>query len=76
MCLLNNTVKPRHFPVSACLEIFKMIFPGFDHPLPLIMTLLGYQLFSLGQRRSVKPYFSCNLRNLFMDYKYVILYIS
>lgn len=52
-----------------------MIFPGFAHPLPLIMTLLGYQLFSLGQRRSVKPYFSCNLRNLFMDYKYVILYI-
>lgn len=39
------------------------------------MTLLGYQLFSLGQRRRVKPYFSRNLRILFMDYKYVILYI-
>lgn len=52
-----------------------MIFPGFAHPLLLIMTLLGYQLFSLGPRKSVKPYFSCNLRILFMEYKFVILYI-
>lgn len=52
-----------------------MIFPGFAHPLLLIMTLLGYQLFSLGQKRTVKPYFSCNLRILFMDYKHVMLYI-
>lgn len=26
VCLLNNTVKPRHFPVSPCLEIFKNDF--------------------------------------------------
>ena len=75
VCLLNNTVKPRHFPVSSCLEIFKNDFSRLCPSITFNNDFIGIPLFSLGQRRRVKPYFSCNLRILFMDYKYVILYI-
>lgn len=71
---VNNSLKPRHFPVSSCLEFFKSDFPDCAPPLLLIMTLLGYQLFSLGQWKCVKPYFSHNVTSPFMDFKYVILH--
>ena len=70
---VNNTLKPRHFPVSSCFEFFRSDFPDCARPLLLIMTLLGYQLFSLGQWKRVKPYFSHKFRSPFMDFKYVIL---
>ena len=75
VCLLNNTLKPRRFPVSSCLEIFKNDFSRLCPSITFNNNFIGIPLFSLGQRRSVKPYFSCNLRILFMGYKYVILYI-